>query len=317
MRCIALSSIAALAFASIVTMAGEAQAQGYQSASTSTRAVGGRATYNHPPPVNATQKPNLGGGFIEMLVTGRDPTPRVRAVRPDPQAAAPQARAMRPGQQPVSAQAAPIGRALAQARAQALEIDLSGPPRVIRAEIPTHREGAAQSQRAPQMAALQQPAEQRRSVAAGHAIAPEYRRQTVDFRGGHAPGTIVVDTSKRFLYLVQPGGKAIRYGVGVGRQGFSWKGTQTVSRKAEWPSWRPPAAMLRRQPDLPRFMEGGPDNPLGARALYLGSSLYRIHGTNEPHTIGHAMSSGCVRMLNEDVMDLYERVRVGSKVVVM
>jgi lipoprotein-anchoring transpeptidase ErfK/SrfK len=309
MRCIALSSIAALAFASFVTMAGEAQAQGYRSDSASTRAVGGRAAYNQPPPVHAARQPNLGGGFIEMLVTGRDPTPRVRAVRPDPRAAAPRVTAIRPGRQ--------LLQAPAHAGAGLQDIDLSGPPRVIRAEIPTHRGGAMQTLRNPQMAALQQPVQQNRSVAAGHAIAPEYRRQTVEYRGSHAPGTVVVDTGRRFLYLVQPGGKAIRYGVGVGREGFSWKGTQTVSRKAEWPSWRPPEAMLRRQPDLPRFMEGGPANPLGARALYLGSSLYRIHGTNEPHTIGQAMSSGCVRMLNEDVMDLYERVRVGSKVVVM
>ncbi len=148
-------------------------------------------------------------------------------------------------------------------------------------------------------------------------IDPRFRRQVVPFAGNHRPGTIVINTSERFLYLVQGGGTAIRYGVGVGRDGFSWRGEKTVTRKAEWPDWRPPEQMLRRRPDLPRFMPGGPSNPLGARALYLGSSLFRIHGSNEPETIGHAVSSGCFRMLNEDVVDLYNRVNVGTRVVVL
>jgi lipoprotein-anchoring transpeptidase ErfK/SrfK len=151
----------------------------------------------------------------------------------------------------------------------------------------------------------------------GLAIAPQYQRQLVAYSGRHKPGTIVIDTPSKYLYLVQPGGRAIRYGIGVGRPGFQWAGLKTVSMKREWPDWRPPAEMLKRRPDLPRHMEGGPDNPLGARALYLGSSLYRIHGTNEPHTIGRAVSSGCIRMLNEDVMDLYRRVKVGTRVVVI
>jgi lipoprotein-anchoring transpeptidase ErfK/SrfK len=142
-------------------------------------------------------------------------------------------------------------------------------------------------------------------------------RETVAYTGGHAPGTIVISTQERRLYLVQAGGTAIRYGVGVGRPGFSWGGVQTITRKAEWPDWRPPAQMLRRRPDLPRFMAGGPQNPLGARAMYLGSSLYRIHGSNEPHTIGTAVSSGCFRLTNDDVTDLYGRVRVGTRVVVL
>jgi lipoprotein-anchoring transpeptidase ErfK/SrfK len=150
-----------------------------------------------------------------------------------------------------------------------------------------------------------------------YAIAPQFQRQIVSYRGNERPGTIVVDTNDKFLYLVQEGGRAIRYGIGVGRPGFEWAGRKTVSMKREWPSWRPPAEMLKRRPDLPRFMEGGPDNPLGARALYLGSSLYRIHGTNEPHTIGQAVSSGCIRMLNEDVVDLYKRVKVGTTVIVI
>ncbi|HEX2555552.1 MAG TPA: L,D-transpeptidase [Microvirga sp.] len=142
-------------------------------------------------------------------------------------------------------------------------------------------------------------------------------REVVAFDRGYAPGTIVVSTSERRLYLVMGNGQALRYGVGVGRPGFEWSGTQKVTRKAEWPDWTPPAAMLKRRPDLPRFMEGGEDNPLGARALYLGSSIYRIHGSNEPHTIGQAVSSGCIRMTNEDVADLYERVKVGATVVVL
>ncbi|MGP9821950.1 L,D-transpeptidase, partial [Salinarimonas sp. NSM] len=151
----------------------------------------------------------------------------------------------------------------------------------------------------------------------GGAVADVYRRQTVAYEGRHAPGTIVIDTRNKFLYLVQEGGTALRYGVGVGREGFSWRGTERITRKAEWPDWRPPAAMRRRQPELPAFMPGGPSNPLGARALYLGDTLYRIHGTNEPGSIGRAMSSGCIRMMNDDVVDLYQRVRVGTLVVVM
>jgi lipoprotein-anchoring transpeptidase ErfK/SrfK len=146
---------------------------------------------------------------------------------------------------------------------------------------------------------------------------PQFRRQEVDYTGPEAPGTIVIDTPERFLFLVEPQGKALRYGVGVGRPGFEWSGVKRISRKSEWPDWTPPAQMLLRRPDLPRHMAGGPDNPLGARALYLGSSLYRIHGTNEPSTIGHNVSSGCIRMMNEDVIDLYERVSVGTKVVVL
>ena len=143
------------------------------------------------------------------------------------------------------------------------------------------------------------------------------RRAVVSFGTSEAPGTVIIDTGNTTLYYVLGQGKAIRYGVGVGREGFTWAGVQTVARKAEWPDWRPPAEMLQRRPDLPRYMAGGPDNPLGARALYLGSSLYRIHGSNEPETVGQAVSSGCIRMTNDDVVDLYDRVRVGTKVVVL
>ncbi len=147
-------------------------------------------------------------------------------------------------------------------------------------------------------------------------IDPVFLRTQVDYRGGERPGTIVIDSSSKFLYYVLGRGQALRYGVGVGRPGFAWSGVKTVSRKAQWPAWTPPREMLARRPDLPRHMEGGPANPLGARALYLGSSLYRIHGTNEPYTIGQNVSSGCIRMMNDDVADLYERVQVGTRVVV-
>ena len=146
---------------------------------------------------------------------------------------------------------------------------------------------------------------------------PQFERQEVDYTGREAPGTIVVDTPDRFLFLIEPGGRALRYGIGVGRPGFEWSGVKRISRKSEWPDWTPPPQMLLRRPDLPRHMAGGPDNPLGARALYLGSSLYRIHGTNEPSTIGHNVSSGCIRMMNEDVIDLYNRVPVGAKVIIL
>ena len=145
----------------------------------------------------------------------------------------------------------------------------------------------------------------------------EFRRQEVDYSGSERAGTIIIDTPRKFLFLVLPGGRAVRYGVGVGRPGFEWAGVKSVTRKAEWPGWTPPPEMLLRRPDLPDHMDGGPENPLGARALYLGSSMYRIHGTNEPATIGRNVSSGCIRMMNEDVIDLYDRVRVGAKVMVM
>jgi lipoprotein-anchoring transpeptidase ErfK/SrfK len=141
-------------------------------------------------------------------------------------------------------------------------------------------------------------------------------RTRVSFAGDHRPGTIVIDTAERRLYLVQPDGTALRYAIGVGRAGFTWKGVRKVTEKKQWPSWTPPAQMLRRQPHLPRHMAGGIDNPLGARALYLGGSLYRIHGSNEPETIGQAVSSGCFRMTNDDVKDLYERVAIGATVIV-
>ena len=142
------------------------------------------------------------------------------------------------------------------------------------------------------------------------------QRQTVFFRTNEPAGTVIIFTSQRFLYIVQGNNRALRYGIGVGREGFQWAGLLKISRKAEWPDWTPPPEMIARQPYLPRFMAGGPGNPMGARALYLGSTIYRLHGTNQPQTIGHAVSSGCFRLVNDDIIDLYERVPVGTKVVV-
>ena len=142
------------------------------------------------------------------------------------------------------------------------------------------------------------------------------RKEIVEYSGKFKPGTIVVETSERRLYLVLEGGKAMKYGIGVGRDGFRWSGQHRITRTAEWPGWTPPAAMRKRVPDLPAYMPGGPNNPLGARALYIGSTLYRIHGTSEPWTIGQAVSSGCIRLTNEDIIDLYDRVKVGALVVV-
>jgi lipoprotein-anchoring transpeptidase ErfK/SrfK len=144
----------------------------------------------------------------------------------------------------------------------------------------------------------------------------QFRRQPVSYRTTEPPGTVVVNTSERFLYLVQTPTRAMRYGIGVGRDGFTWAGVLRVTRKAEWPDWTPPPEMIARQPYLPRWMAGGPGNPMGARALYLGQTVYRIHGTNAPHTIGHAVSSGCFRLVNNEIEDLYERVQVGAKVIV-
>jgi len=145
---------------------------------------------------------------------------------------------------------------------------------------------------------------------------PEWQKQMVLYRTTEAPGTIIVQTAERHLYLIQPGGRALRYGIGVGRDGFQWQGLVTITNKKEWPDWTPPPEMIARQPYLPRFMAGGPGNPLGARAMYLGTTVYRIHGTNRPDTIGTKVSSGCFRLVNNDVADLYDRVPVGTKVII-
>jgi lipoprotein-anchoring transpeptidase ErfK/SrfK len=150
----------------------------------------------------------------------------------------------------------------------------------------------------------------------GYQLDPEWQKQVVLYRTTEPPGTIIVQTAERHLYLIQPGGRALRYGIGVGRDGFQWQGLVTITKKAEWPDWTPPPEMIARQPYLPRFMAGGPGNPLGARAMYLGATVYRIHGTNQPWTIGTKISSGCFRLVNADVADLYDRVPVGTKVII-
>jgi lipoprotein-anchoring transpeptidase ErfK/SrfK len=234
----------------------------------------------------------MGGGFIELLMTGRDPSPASRGgvIYNNPEAGIMQ----RPSRPARSAQ-------------PSSSLDRSLPDQEADEPVAPRRRART--------AALGNAEPDMRPIA--RALPAMYQKQIVDYSGKHAPGTIVIDTPNKFLFLVQPGGKAMRYGIGVGRPGFEWAGVKSVTMKKEWPDWRPPAQMLKRRPDLPRFMPGGADNPLGARAMYLGSSLYRIHGTNEPHTIGQAVSSGCIRMTNDDVTDLYTRVRVGSKVIVM
>lgn len=154
------------------------------------------------------------------------------------------------------------------------------------------------------------------SSALSRPMSPRFKKRIVSYETKEKPGTIVIDTGKRYLFLVLGDGKAVRYGVGVGREGFSWKGEQRITRKAEWPDWRPPPEMREREPDLPEFVEGGPRNPLGARAMYLGNTVFRIHGTLYPDTIGRAVSSGCIRLTNDDVTDLYEKVKIGTKVIV-
>ncbi|MCP1198522.1 L,D-transpeptidase [Notoacmeibacter sp. MSK16QG-6] len=215
-----------------------------------------------------------------------------------------------------------VGRSATRARGYVVRP--SAPQR--RAVLPRARAQIVQPDRVYQRrTALAVPAQrsaiQSASVApTQRAVDPRYMPQIVSYPGSQAPGTIDIDTSNRFLYHVLPGGKAKRYGVGVGKPGFEWSGTHKISRKKEWPEWRPPAEMIVRERkkgrELPTWMAGGPANPLGARALYLGSSLYRIHGTNAPWTIGQNVSSGCIRMRNEDVKDLYAQVGVGTKVVV-
>jgi lipoprotein-anchoring transpeptidase ErfK/SrfK len=250
---------------------------------------------NHAQPQRTQVAANLGGGFIEMLMTGNEPNRGVQAQ--------PQTNYYHPAQ-PVNT---PRRR-----------VDLSTDyaieePSLSRSGRPLPDRAGAHGSRYPHETRRQQASYAPVDMSD---VPDTYQRQIVSYDGGQGAGTIVIDTPNKFLYLVQGNGKAMRYGIGVGRPGFEWAGVKTVSRKAEWPGWTPPPEMLKRRPDLPRHMEGGADNPLGARAMYLGSTMYRIHGTNEPGTIGQAVSSGCIRMVNKDVIDLYDRVRVGTKVIV-
>jgi lipoprotein-anchoring transpeptidase ErfK/SrfK len=197
--------------------------------------------------------------------------------------------------------------------------DVAGPP--ASADVtgsvrsPANNFGSPQPDRPTVVAAL--PADEQPEQGPAKELAPQFRRQLVDFATPEPAGTVVIDTPNTFLYLVLGNGKALRYGIGVGREGFTWSGTERISRMKEWPDWFPPKEMIERQPYLPRFMAGGDTNPLGARALYLGNSLYRIHGTNQPSTIGTFVSSGCIRLTNADIEDLYSRIGVGTRVVVL
>ena len=241
---------------------------------------------------------NLGGGFIEFLMTGSAPSHRQGA----PAYAVPRQPAYSvPRSQPAYGRAAPVpyNRPVVQQQAFAAPSQLEDDPYAQ----PGISGRGLRRERAPA------------PIEPG--FDPRFEKQEVAYNGPHGAGTLVIDTPSKYLYLVQGNGRALRYGIGVGRPGFEWAGVKTISMKREWPDWRPPAEMLKRRPDLPRHMAGGPENPLGARAMYLGSSLYRIHGTNEPATIGRAVSSGCIRMRNEDVQDLYTRVKVGTKVIVI
>jgi lipoprotein-anchoring transpeptidase ErfK/SrfK len=208
-----------------------------------------------------------------------------------------------PSNQPPQSQAPAFTR-------QPAEVDVVRPPGEVTAR-PTSPSAAP----APAVASL--PPEDQPEIGEPKALDPKFKKQLVDYRGSEPAGTIIIDTTNKFLFLTLGGGKSLRYGIGVGRDGFTWAGSERVSRMAEWPDWHPPAEMIERQPYLPRMMAGGAGNPLGARALYLGKTLYRIHGTNQPSTIGSNVSSGCIRLLNEDIEDLYSRVQVGTRVVVL
>lgn len=200
----------------------------------------------------------------------------------------------------------------AQSPAARAEPDVIRPPAAIGAAP-----NAAPQQAAPSTSVMTLPPEDQPEVGQPKELSANLKKQLVDFASKEPAGTLIVDTPNTYLYLVLGGGKALRYGIGVGREGFTWAGGERISRMKEWPDWFPPAEMIERQPYLPRVMAGGPGNPLGARALYLGNTLYRIHGTNQPSTIGQFVSSGCIRLLNEDIEDLYSRVQTGTRVVVL
>jgi lipoprotein-anchoring transpeptidase ErfK/SrfK len=247
------------------------------------------------PQRTATQSNNLGGGFIAFLFGGaaREPTvPRAYQPTPDDRTypRGYQPAAATPDYGPQQASMPDYGPQQAPAPQQAALYDSAGPQNFA----PSSQGDTTHPQ-----------------------VDPKFDRQLVDYRTTERPGTLVIDTPNHFLYLVQDNGRAMRYGIGVGKPGFTWQGVKTISAKKEWPDWFPPPEMIQRRPDLPRWMAGGPENPLGARAMYLGSTLYRIHGSNEPWTIGGDVSSGCIRLRNADVIDLYGRVQVGAKVVVM
>jgi lipoprotein-anchoring transpeptidase ErfK/SrfK len=250
---------------------------------------------------------NLGGGFIQFLFGGAAREPTVpRAYQPEPDN-----RTYPRGYQPAAA--------TADYGPQQASIPDYGPQ-----QAPAPQQGALFNSASPPNFASASPQDYSPSSQGDVArdlahppVDPKFDRQLVDYKTTEKPGTLIIDTPNHFLFLVQENGKAMRYGIGVGRPGFTWQGVKAISAKKEWPDWYPPVEMIQRRPDLPRYMAGGPENPLGARAMYLGSTLYRIHGSNEPWTIGSNVSSGCIRLRNADVIDLYSRVQVGTKVVVM
>ncbi len=277
-----------------------------------------------PPPPQG----DYGGGFLQYVITGNETRPVPHPRVPPPYYPARVAPVQDyDGQSVLATHARPparyraIGYGAPAADAGPASVPM-GDNRLTLFGMPLGRQAAAgegsyaqpvSGQPAYRQAVFYAPAD--RPVEAE--VDPIYRRQEVAYAGRQSPGTVVIDTAGKFLYLVEDGGRAMRYGIGVGKPGFMWAGTKTITRKAEWPDWTPPSEMMARRPDLPRHMDGGIANPLGARAMYLGSSLYRIHGTNEPETIGTNVSSGCIRLVNEDVADLYSRVRVGTRVIVM
>jgi lipoprotein-anchoring transpeptidase ErfK/SrfK len=288
-----LSALIAALLASTAVPAGYANAQIF----------GGPApVYREAPPSNHRLPPS-------WQVDDEDEEPTVPSAPGLPRSVGPTGQAPMPqGYYPSSQPFQPQGPAIAR---QPAEVDVVRPPSDVGARPAAP--GAAPAQQS--VASL--PPEDQPETGEPKVLDPKFKKQLVDYRGSEPAGTIIIDTSNKFLFLTLGGGKSLRYGIGVGRDGFTWAGSERVSRMAEWPDWHPPAEMIERQPYLPRMMAGGNGNPLGARALYLGKTLYRIHGTNQPSTIGSNVSSGCIRLLNEDIEDLYSRVQVGTRVVVL
>jgi lipoprotein-anchoring transpeptidase ErfK/SrfK len=286
------SALIAALLASTAVPAGYANAQIF----------GGPApVYREAPPSNYRLPPASQADDEDEEPTALSTPGLPRSMGPIGQAPTPQG--YYPSNQPPQSQGSAIARHPA-------EIDVVRPPGEVGA-----RSAAPNAAPAPSVASL--PPEDQPETGEPKALDPKFKKQLVDYRGSEPAGTIIIDTTNKFLFLTLGGGKSLRYGIGVGREGFTWAGSERVSRMAEWPDWHPPAEMIERQPYLPRMMAGGAGNPLGARALYLGKTLYRIHGTNQPSTIGSNVSSGCIRLLNEDIEDLYSRVQVGTRVVVL
>ncbi len=280
----------------------------------------GRAAPMPPPDMDAYVPPPPPGYIFREPPPGYEPVePRGNARAYPPQNVAPNvAPNMAPGAMPPPAAMPPSAPPGAAEPQEAMRPPLPiGPGQIVPGQAVPNQEvtGTVKPDPGAMISAL--PPDYRPETGPAKQLPPQFRRTVVDYRTKEPVGTIIIDTPSTYLYLVMPGGKAMRYGVGVGREGFTWNGAEKVSKMAEWPDWHPPEEMIERQPYLPRFMAGGEGNPLGARALYLGKTLYRIHGTNQPSTIGTFVSSGCIRLTNEDVTDLYSRVKVGTRVVVL